>query len=64
MKFCLPSNCVSARTKKKKRFIMLCLSGFEQYSRWVPLTHVQRTVTPAYKMVFTVLCFQSSKIKN
>ena len=60
MKFCLPSNCVSARTKKKKRFIMLCLSGFELYSRWVPLTHVERTVNThiqdgVYCIMFSIL---------
>ena len=53
MKFCLPS-------KKKKSFIMLCLSGFELYSRWVPLTHVERTVNTriqdgVYCIMFSIL---------
>ena len=43
MKFCLLV-IVLVPGRKKKRFIMLCLSGFELYSRWVPLTHVERTV--------------------
>ena len=29
------------RLNTKTRLTMLCLSGFELYSRWVPLTKVQ-----------------------
>ena len=64
MKFCLPSNRVSVCQDEKKiiiRLIMLCLSGFEQYSRsWVPLTHVERTVNTriqdcVYCIMFSIL---------
>ena len=39
---------------------MLCLSGFEQYSRWVPLTHVERTINTriqddVYCITFSIL---------
>ena len=39
---------------------MLCLSGFELYSRWVPLTHVERTVNTriqdgVYCIMFSIL---------
>ena len=30
---------------------MLCLSGFELYSRWVPLTFINASFTPKLKYV-------------
>ena len=45
---------------------MLCLSGFELYSRWVPLKSVDAATQPPFFFVFgpTSLCTNVPSLKN
>ena len=53
------------RLNTKTRLTMLCLSGFELYSRWVPL-HIPPTyeMTPGFKLFNILGCVSALGVEN